>query len=423
MANNIIESYKDLQEKIKFENSQIFLGMLESPYPAFRSKAINELAKMKTETPIIKDFLDDSDFSVRFSALKYLEKMGKLELEQTEKLLTDINAVIRKEAVRLYIEQDFEPTERVFVCCSDPDPSVRYQLFTSYIQTFPDETSVIVEKMRNDPYIKIQQLIKALDDISGTLLSPDADSNVKRAALSRYYESSDSITFFNTIKEIYPKSDRQTKTIIIRFFSGLPGDIIKGFLEQKIEEEKDYSLLLELAKVARKACGKDFVPSWMVDKLIKSSDSIMISYGLKLAADKDDMTYVSFCRELLNSIEDSLVIACINYLVYFQDYSLSERIPDFIQSLSSKRISAALKVVKKLKLDQYTYEIAAIAKEKKFPVSIRKNALNILRYFKVKEMWDVPYNILLDSSERGDLKLCALNALLRLNPEKVTDIQ
>jgi len=135
------------------------------------------------------------------------------------------------------------------------------------------------------------------------------------------------------------------------------------------------------------------------------------------------MTYVSFCRELLNSIEDSLVIACINYLVYFQDYSLSERIPDFIQSLSSKRISAALKVVKKLKLDQYTYEIAAIAKEKKFPVSIRKNALNILRYFKVKEMWDVPYNILLDSSERGDLKLCALNALLRLNPEKVTDIQ
>lgn len=49
MANEIIETYKLLEERIRSENVQIYFDMLDSPYPAFKSKAIQELTKQKID--------------------------------------------------------------------------------------------------------------------------------------------------------------------------------------------------------------------------------------------------------------------------------------------------------------------------------------------------------------------------------------
>ena len=241
-------------------------------------------------------------------------------------------------------------------------------------------------------------------------------------AMARYFESNDSITFFNLIKEVYPECEKATQIMIIKFMATIPCDIIKSFVENKINEEKDNELLIEFVKTIKKVCGSEGLPSWIIETFINEKDPKLISFGLKLASEKDDMSYVEFSRDLLKKIDDDYVLGSATYLAYFQDYKLMDYVPEFLESLSSKRINTGIRIIKKLKLENFVPEVAQISENKKYPTTVRKNALNTLKYFKAKQYWEIPYNILKDPSERGDLKLTALNALLKLNAEMVTNL-
>ncbi|MDN5343189.1 HEAT repeat domain-containing protein [Oceanotoga sp. DSM 15011] len=422
MANEIIETYKLMEERIKSENAKIFFEMLDSPFPAFKAKAINELMKQKIDSPIIKEYLDDSDAEVRFSALKHMEKLGTIDEEETKKALKDLSASIRKEALIIFTSYGFEPMEFILDYVKDPDPTVRYQLLTSVLEFYPEDSEKLIELMKEDPYQKIQHLIYALENIGETLISETIEMSVKKIALSRYYEKNDSMTFFNVLKNNYYNCDKKTKLLIIKFLAGLPCDIIKEFMEKELSDEKDDEILMQITRTIKKVCGNDLIPSWIVDAFINKDEPKYIKYGLKLATDKDDMAYVDFSRGLLDKIDDDYVIGAADYLVFFQDYKLSDYVPDFLNSLSTKRILTGLKIIKKLKLENYLSEISDISMNKKYPISVRRSAINLLKYFKAKQYWEIPYNILKDPTEKGRLKLAALNALLRLNAEMVTDL-
>src|SRR6056297_3736737 len=165
MANEIIESYKILEEKIKSENAKIFFEMLDSNYPAFKSRAIQELTKLKIETPAIKEFIEDPDREVRLSSLKYLEKMALLEEDDLIKLTKDISPAIRRESVKFFISMGVEDEKIIEEKIKDPDPTVRYQLLISYLEYYPEDSSKLIEKMKDDPYVKIKQLIEALENV------------------------------------------------------------------------------------------------------------------------------------------------------------------------------------------------------------------------------------------------------------------
>jgi hypothetical protein len=155
--------------------------------------------------------------------------------------------------------------------------------------------------------------------------------------------------------------------------------------------------------------------------LVNSEEAKVVKFGLKLASEKEDMGYVEFCRDLLSAVDDDLVIGASDYLIYFQDYMLKDYVPNFLNSLSSKRIREGLKIIRKLKLDNFLEEISLIALNKMYPISLRKAAVNLLKFFKAKDYWEVPNQILKDPYENGNLKLAALNALLRLNAEMVVN--
>ncbi|HOO74152.1 MAG: hypothetical protein H7A31_02795 [Thermotogae bacterium] len=422
MANEIIETYRLLQERINSENAKVFFEMLDSPYPAFRSRAITELMKLKIDTPAVKSMLKDSDQNVRLSALRYMEKMGLMDENEISESIKDISSAVRRDAVRIYISGGYEPLERITQYIKDPDPSVRYQFLISMLEFYPEDSEKIINQMREDPFIKIRHLIEAIENLSDTLKNPEIENSIKKIALIRSYESNDTMTFFNIIKNNYHEFNKQTKVLVIRFLGGLPCEIIKGFIENKLNDEKDEEIIYEFSKVIRKVCGLESIPSWITDNFIKSSNSVIMAMGFKLAAEKDDMGYVDYARELLDAIEDEIVIAASNYLAFFQDFTLSDYITKFLGSLSSKRVNAGLKIIRKLKMENFTSEIITIINNKYYPVTIRKNALNVIKYFKKTEYWEIPYNILKDPSERSDLKLVSLNTLLKLNPEMVTNL-
>ncbi|PNS00487.1 hypothetical protein X927_02885 [Petrotoga mexicana DSM 14811] len=421
MANEIIETYKILEERIKSENIQIYFDMLDSPYPSFKSKAIQELTKQKIDAPRIKEYLKDPDKNVRFSAYRYLDKMGFLDENTIKEALKDISANIRKEAIISYIQMGIKPIEFILEFTEDPDPMVRYQLISTFLEFYPEDSEKIISKMKNDPYVKIKQLISALENISETLKSEQVDKSVKVMALRRFYEREDAYTFFNSLKETYFDCNNETKGIIIKFFSGLPCEVINKFIEKIVQEEKDIHILQLAANTSKKVCGIDSIPTWLIDQLVNSEEAKIVKFGLKLATEKEDMSYVDFCRDLLSAVDDDLVIGASDYLIYFQDYMLKDYVPNFLNSLSSKRIREGLKIIRKLKLDNFIEDISLIALNKMYPISLRKAAVNLLKFFKAKDYWEIPNQILKDPYENGNLKLAALNALLRLNAEMVVN--
>ncbi len=64
-----------------------------------------------------------------------------------------------------------EPIEYILDFAKDPDPIVRYQLLTTFLEFYPEDSNKLIEILKDDPYIKIRQLIYALDNISDTLVS------------------------------------------------------------------------------------------------------------------------------------------------------------------------------------------------------------------------------------------------------------
>lgn len=422
MVNEIIEKYKILEEKIKTQEAKHYFDMLESPYASFKSKAIQELTKLNIETPLIKDFIEDTDTNVRYSALKYLIKMGETDEKIIKTCIKDISSSIRKESIVSLVNSGYEQPEELIKLTDDPDPVVRYSLLVSFLEYYPEDYEKIILKLSKDPNLKIQQLITSLENFSDTLKSNEIDKTVKKVSLIRFLETNDSLTFFNTIKEVYSECNQETKSLIIKFLSALPCEIIKSFLENKISEEKQEEILYELSKTIKKACSIEDIPEWLIEKFINSNNPKILDQGLKLATEKEEMGYVDFARQLLEEIDDNLVIAGASYLLAFDDYKLTDYIDKFLNSLSSKRINIGLKIIKKLKLENYAEIVAKISENKIYPVSVRKNSLNIMKIFKSKEYWEIPFQILKDAQESSKLKITALNVLLRLNPEMVSNI-
>ncbi|WP_129409985.1 HEAT repeat domain-containing protein [Marinitoga lauensis] len=422
MSNPIIEAYKILQEKIRHDNMRLYLELLESSVSTVKAKSIQELSKQKVEITHMHEMLKDNSPNVRISALKYLEKMGKLDCTILKELFSDISPIIRKEAVKLYLSLGCEEFEEIYPLTRDPDFKVRFQLVSSFIEYYPEDIDKIKDKFKDDPNPQIKVLLNITDNISEVILSDEVPLSLKKLILKRFFESNDSVTVYNTFNEIYNNANKEMKLIIIKYLSGLPCEISKTFFNKNIDEENDIEILFELVNKGKKICGNDIVQDWIVDKFIDSEISKIKNFGFKLAMEKDDMNYVDYARSLLNVVEDELLSGAVSYLLHFLDYTLLEKVPEFLESLSVKRKNYALQIIKKLKAEQFLMEVAKIAENKIYPLNLRKNALSILKILKANNFWETPYNILKDESENGKLKLTALTTLLKLNPEVVPNV-
>lgn len=422
MANPIIEAYKILQEKIRHDNMRLYLDLLESKVSTVKAKSIQELSKQKIEITHMHEMLNDNSPNVRLSALKYLEKLGKLDCEILKNLFNDISPLIRKEVIRIYLSLGCEDFESLYPLTKDPDFKVRFQLLNSFIEFYPEDLDKIKDKFKDDPNPQIKILLNGSDNISEVILSDDVPVSLKKLMLKRYFESNDSVTVYNTFNEIYKDADKTIKLLLIKYISGLPCEISKTFFTKNIDEEEDIEILFELTNKGKKICGNEIIQDWVVDKFINSDIPKIKNFGFKLAMEKDDMNYVDYARELLNIVEDELLSGAVSYLLHFLDYTLLEKVPEFLESLSVKRKNYALQIIKKLKAEQYLMEVSKIAGNKIYPLNLRKNALSILKILKANSFWEVPYNILKDENENGNLKLAALTTLLKLNPEVVPSV-
>lgn len=422
MANPIIEAYKILQEKIRHDNMRLYLDLLESKVSTVKAKSIQELSKQKIEITHMHEMLNDNSPNVRLSALKYLEKLGKLDCEILKNLFNDISPLIRKEVIRIYLSLGCEDFESLYPLTKDPDFKVRFQLLNSFIEFYPEDLDKIKDKFKDDPNPQIKILLNGSDNISEVILSDDVPVSLKKLMLKRYFESNDSVTVYNTFNEIYRDADKTIKLLLIKYISGLPCEISKTFFTKNIDEEEDIEILFELTNKGKKICGNEIIQDWVVDKFINSDIPKIKNFGFKLAMEKDDMNYVDYARELLNIVEDELLSGAVSYLLHFLDYTLLEKVPEFLESLSVKRKNYALQIIKKLKAEQYLMEVSKIAGNKIYPLNLRKNALSILKILKANSFWEVPYNILKDENENGNLKLAALTTLLKLNPEVVPSV-
>ncbi|KLO23708.1 MULTISPECIES: HEAT repeat domain-containing protein [unclassified Marinitoga] len=422
MANPIIEAYKILQEKIRQDNMRLYLELLDSRVSTVKAKSIQELLKQKVEVTHIHEMLEDNSPDVRISALKYLEKMGRLDCEILKELFKDVSSTIRKEAVKLYLSLGCENFEYIYPLAKDPDFKVRFQLISSFIEFYPEDLDKMKEKFIGETNPQIKILLNITENISEVVLSNDVPLNLKKLILKRYFESNDSVTVYNTFSNIYKEADKTIKIILIKYISGLPCEISKTFFTKNIEDETNIELLFELVNRGKKICGNDIIPDFAIEKFIDSEITKIKNFGFKLAAEKDDMGYVDYARELLEVVEDELLNGPVNYLLHFLDYTLLEKVPEFLESVSVKRKNYALQIIKKLKAEQFLMEVSKIAENKKFPVNLRKNALSILKVLKANNFWETPFNILKDEAENGTLKLTALTTLLKLNPEVMPNV-
>ncbi|MBM7558805.1 HEAT repeat domain-containing protein [Marinitoga litoralis] len=422
MANPIIEAYKILQERIRQENMKLYLELLDSKVSTVKAKSIQELQKQKVEITHMHEMLKDNSPNVRLSALKYLEKMGRLDCDILKELFNDISPVVRKETIRLYLSLGCEDIEAIYPLTKDPDFKVRFQLVNSFIEFYPEDLDKIRDKFKDDPNPQIKILLNVSENISEIILSEDVPISLKKLILKRYFESNDSVTVFNTFSTIYNESNKDIKLLLIKFISGLPCEISKTFFTNKIDEEADIEILFELVNKGKKICGNDIIQDWVIDKFIDSENPKIKNFGFKLAMEKDDMNYVDYARSLLDVVEDDMLSGAVSYLLHFLDYTLLEKVPDFLNSLSSKRKNFALQIIKKLKADQFLLEVSQIAENKLYPLNLRKNALSILKILKANNYWETPYKILKDENENGALKLTALTVLLKLNPEVVPSV-
>ncbi|GAB6189746.1 hypothetical protein JCM30566_14880 [Marinitoga arctica] len=422
MANPIIEAYKILQEKIRHDNMRVYLELLESKVSTVKAKSIQELSKQKIEITHMHEMLKDNSPNVRISALKYLEKLGKLDCEILKELFNDISPLIRKEAVKLYLSLGCEEFEPLYPLTRDPDFKVRFQLVNSFIEFYPEDLEKIRDKFKDDPNPQIKILLDVSQNISDVVLSEKVPLSLKKLMLKRYFESNDSVTVYNTFNEIYRNADKSIKMLLIKYISGLPCEISKSFFTKNIDDEDDIEILFELANKGKKICGNEIIQDWLVEKLIDSDIPKIKNYGFKLAIEKDDMNYVEYARSLLDVVEDELLSGPVSYLLHFLDYALLEKVQEFLNSLSIKRKNYALQIIKKLKAEQFLMEVTKIAENKVYPSNLRKNALIVLKTLKANGFWEVPYNILKDENENGNLKLIALTTLLKLNPEVVPSV-
>ncbi len=47
-----------------------------------------------------------------------------------------------------------EPIEYILDFAKDPDPIVRYQLLTTFLEFYPEDSNKLIEILKDDPYIK-----------------------------------------------------------------------------------------------------------------------------------------------------------------------------------------------------------------------------------------------------------------------------
>jgi hypothetical protein len=412
------------QEEIINEEIKKHLIYLESPYPVLIAASLRELDKLKY--PLnhkIFELIKNNDLRVRKEAYRYIRKrIEELPEEKRKEILftqfNDFSHHLRKDAIRQIIEKEYLNEDIKNKAINDANGSVRYEFLKTYIEYNPSQKKVIASIFKDDPYSYIQKFLEGLKDIKSILLS-SATTKIKKDALRAFNEE-------NTVEDLYKlydlffKFNKTTKNIMLSFLPILGKERIKNIAIKIIKNENDSEIIDRTVRILIKYDINALDNS--LDDYLESKDSKLIKLFFFVQKKKDNMNYVENARSFLNTNDDEIINSAGEYLLYYSDYKLEKHVKKLLESKNSKRISLAIKIIKKLNLEIYLPELAIISNNKIYPSTLRKNALTVIKKFKAITYIFAVEDILKDSSEKASLRIEALKVIEKISNQRLKEI-
>jgi hypothetical protein len=425
MKEGIIQQFNDMEKEIYTEEVKKHLQFLDAPYPELKAAALKNLERLNYDlNNNIIDLINDPSERVRTAAYKFIsKKMNTLDEEKKRRFLfkkfNDFSHKLRKAAINEIISNEYLTDEIKDKAIKDSSGSVRYEFLKKYVELYPEEKEKISNIFKDDPYTYIQKFIKGIKDIRSILLS-SASAKIKTDSLFLFLENSDSEKLFKVISDTFFKVNKTTKMTLIKFFKFLQQDDLVGFCKKIIKNESDSDVLDKIARILLKIEIKALDDE--LANYLESKDPKLIKLFFFVNKKKDNMNYVENAREFMKVNDDDIILSAGDYLLHYQDYELTQYVHDFLNSKDSKRIAFAIKIIKKLKLENMIPELAEIVANNMYSATIRKAALKTIKMFKGKNFIFVAEDILKNKKENHGLRKEALHTLLKLNAERFTQV-
>jgi len=413
--NPILAKYKELQHSFFSEHTKHYLNLLDNSDDKIRFKALKEVLSGENIFGNIKDYFNDPNDEIRRLVLEYAFKKEIISFEELKKFSKDKSSKVRKQVLEL-IAKISGNVKDILLFADDDDETVRKTFVSIFVEYFSED----YDKMPDWAIKVIDDYKKFIDANDKNIAEIITDTSIElktRRKILRKIESYDNVTTYNTVVPVYFDVEPILRKDIINIISKIELSMSKKFFMDKMKEEENHDVFVVIVQKALTVFKNDLIDEELIKKLEDMNTVKTTNLLFKAARIADNMNYIDLARKLISY--DEYVVEAAKYLLHFKDFTLNDKLDDFLNSGSYRRISVGLDIAKKFETLSYTDEIIEIAKDNTKPVRLRKKAIGVLKVFKTTDAVPTLEKIITNPEENPKLKDSALKALLKVHPESL----
>ena len=385
---------------------------------------LKKIIKNKGEVPELKKLLNSNYQALQSEAYKYLYDINDVhnykdyvlkgfisENDKVRKMTFDYFAVYGDNIDFLSEDALFHNIQKEY------NPNIHFSFVKNFMESRDEEKVKKLKEVMKDHFNEeIVSLFNMYENHEEILKDPNSTNKQLKQAVSFFVDINPIDKILLYMKEL---SRTKTKRLISKHLLKLKSydkySVTK--IDEYLRDEQDLEVKKDMMSLCYYFDKQHGLNKLYIQEFIDSNIPKYICAGLDFAKKKDEIGYVDYAREILNTYKDENILnSAIQYLLYFQDYSLQEYFDELFSSKSKKLKSALISIISKLKLKEYADILMELANDKKMNSSVRRKALNTLIKFKYTVAKPIFSNISQNEDEDLKLREVALKGILYLDP-------
>lgn len=422
---NLQTEYLEHLEDMKLEYLKKLYGKYNSlEHGKEKLEVLKKIIKNKGEVPELKKLLNSNYQALQSEAYKYLYDINDVhnykdyvlkgfisENDKVRKMTFDYFAVYGDNIDFLSEDALFHNIQREY------NPNIHFSFVKNFMESRDEEkVKKLKEVMKDNFNEEIVSLFNMYENHEEILKDPNSTNKQLKEAVSFFVDINPIDKILLYMKEL---SKTKTKRLISKHLLKLKSydkySVTK--IDEYLRDEQDLEVKKDMMSLCYYFDKQHGLNKLYIQEFIDSNIPKYVCAGLDFAKKKDEIGYLDYAREILNTYKDENILnSAIQYLLYFQDYSLQEYFDELFSSKSKKLKSALISIISKLKLTEYADILMELANDKKMNSSVRRKALNTLIKFKYTVAKPIFSNISQNEDEDLKLREVALKGILYLDP-------
>jgi hypothetical protein len=422
---NLQTEYLEHLEDMKLEYLKKLYGKYNSlEHGKEKLEVLKKIIKNKGEVPELKKLLNSNYRALQSEAYKYLYNINDVhnykdyvlkgfisENDKVRKMTFDYFAVYGDNIDFLSEDALFHNIQREY------NPNIHFSFVKNFMESRDEEkVKKLKEVMKDNFNEEIVSLFNMYENHEEILKDPNSTNKQLKEAVSFFVDINPIDKILLYMKEL---SKTKTKRLISKHLLKLKSydkySVTK--IDEYLRDEQDLEVKKDMMSLCYYFDKQHGLNKLYIQEFIDSNIPKYVCAGLDFAKKKDEIGYLDYAREILNTYKDENILnSAIQYLLYFQDYSLQEYFDELFSSKSKKLKSALISIISKLKLTEYADILMELANDKKMNSSVRRKALNTLIKFKYTVAKPIFSNISQNEDEDLKLREVALKGILYLDP-------